>query len=214
MYVLEDGGVKAECVVTDEGGGILELKNIAVEPGFQGRGYGKALVDFLIQTYAGRYVVLQVGTGDSPATIPFMRPAAFATSSGQKLFHRPLRPPHLRARGSTGGYGVSAKRAIEKGIHLPIEGDGSLFLTAFSVCLCIDVQAVAKGGRRRHLLKQLGSLGASWAFMTFLVNAIPTACWVLAIARSVDRAAIMPVSIEERSISILLVCIIFYSDGR
>lgn len=32
MYVLEDDGVKAECVVTDEGGGILELKNIAVAP--------------------------------------------------------------------------------------------------------------------------------------------------------------------------------------
>lgn len=30
MYVLEDDGVKAECVVTDEGGGVLELKNIAV----------------------------------------------------------------------------------------------------------------------------------------------------------------------------------------
>ena len=25
MYVLEDDGVKAECVVTDEGGGVLEL---------------------------------------------------------------------------------------------------------------------------------------------------------------------------------------------
>ena len=36
MYVLEDGGVKAECVVTDEGGGILELKNLAVEPEAQG----------------------------------------------------------------------------------------------------------------------------------------------------------------------------------
>lgn len=36
MYVLEDDGVKAECVVTDEGGGVLELKNIAVEPDFQG----------------------------------------------------------------------------------------------------------------------------------------------------------------------------------
>ena len=48
MYVLEDDGVKAECVVTDEGGGVLELKNIAVEPDFQGKGYGKALVDFLI----------------------------------------------------------------------------------------------------------------------------------------------------------------------
>ena len=45
MYVLEDGEVKAECVVADEGDGVLELKNIAVEPGFQGKGYGKALVD-------------------------------------------------------------------------------------------------------------------------------------------------------------------------
>ena len=31
MYVLEDGDVKAECVVTDEGNGILEIKNIAVD---------------------------------------------------------------------------------------------------------------------------------------------------------------------------------------
>ena len=29
MYVLEDDNVKAECVVTDEGNGILEIKNIA-----------------------------------------------------------------------------------------------------------------------------------------------------------------------------------------
>ena len=29
MYVLEDGNVKAECVVTDEDNGILEIKNIA-----------------------------------------------------------------------------------------------------------------------------------------------------------------------------------------
>ena len=43
MYVLEDGEVKAECVVTDEGGGVLELKNIAVKPAFQGKGYGKSL---------------------------------------------------------------------------------------------------------------------------------------------------------------------------
>ena len=58
MYVLEDDGVKAECVVTDEGGGVLELKNIAVEPDFQGKGYGKALVDFLIRAYAGQYTCL------------------------------------------------------------------------------------------------------------------------------------------------------------
>ena len=29
MYVLDDNGVKAECIVTDEGNGVLEIKNIA-----------------------------------------------------------------------------------------------------------------------------------------------------------------------------------------
>ena len=77
MYVLEDNGVKTECVVTDEGNGILELKNIAVEPAFQSKGYGKALIDFLIQTYKGHYAVLQVGTGDSPSTIPFYESCGF-----------------------------------------------------------------------------------------------------------------------------------------
>ena len=77
MYVLVDDGVKAECVVTDEGNGILELKNIAVEPDFHGRGYGKALVEFLIRTYAGQYVTMQVGTGDSPSTIPFYESCGF-----------------------------------------------------------------------------------------------------------------------------------------
>ena len=77
MYVLEDGEVKAECVVAAEGDGVLELKNIAVEPGFQGKGYGKALVDFLIRTYAGQYMLLQVGTGDSPSTIPFYESCGF-----------------------------------------------------------------------------------------------------------------------------------------
>ena len=86
MYVLEDDGVKAECVVTDEGGGILELKNIAVEPGFQGKGYGKALVDFLVETYRGRYSVLQVGTGDSPSTIPFYESCGFCRHHRVKNF--------------------------------------------------------------------------------------------------------------------------------
>ena len=77
MYVLEDDGVKAECVVTDEGDGVLELKNIAVVSAFQGKGYGKAMVDFLIRTYTGQYMVLQVGTGDSPSTIPFYESCGF-----------------------------------------------------------------------------------------------------------------------------------------
>ena len=77
MYVLEDDGVMAECVVTDEGDGVLELKNIAVEPAFQGRGCGKAMIDFLVRTYKGQYSSLQVGTGDSPSTVPFYEACGF-----------------------------------------------------------------------------------------------------------------------------------------
>ena len=78
MYVLEDGGaVRAECVVTDEGDGVLELKNLAVAPAVQGRGYGRRLVEFLAETYAGTFRTMQVGTGDSPATRPFYERCGF-----------------------------------------------------------------------------------------------------------------------------------------
>ena len=80
MYVLEDNDVKAACVVTDEGNEILEIKNIAVNPENQGKGYGKALIDFLASKYADEYSVLQVGTGDSPLTIPFYEKCGFVYS--------------------------------------------------------------------------------------------------------------------------------------
>ena len=80
MYVLEDNGVKAECVVTDEGNGILEIKNIAVDPKYHGMGYGKALIDFLASKYADEYSILQVGTGDSPLTVPFYEKCGFVRS--------------------------------------------------------------------------------------------------------------------------------------
>lgn len=80
MYVLDDDGVKAECVVTDEGNGILEIKNIATDLAHQRKGYGKVLIDFVALTYAGKFSVLQVGTGDSPLTIPFYESCGFVRS--------------------------------------------------------------------------------------------------------------------------------------
>ena len=80
MYVLEDNGIKAECVLTNEGDGILEIKNIATDPAHQRKGYGRALIDSVVQKYAGKYSVLQVGTGDSPATIPFYEKCGFVRS--------------------------------------------------------------------------------------------------------------------------------------
>ena len=80
MYILEDNGVKAECVVTDEGDGILEIKNLAVAPECQRRGYGRQMIRLLDETYRGRYEILQVGTGDSPLTVPFYEACGFARS--------------------------------------------------------------------------------------------------------------------------------------
>ena len=47
----------------------------------QGKGYGKALIDFLAGKYADEYSVLQVGTGDSPLTIPFYEKCGFVRSN-------------------------------------------------------------------------------------------------------------------------------------
>ena len=69
MYVLVDNGVKCECVVTDEG-----------------KGYGKAPIDFVAAKYKGKYSILQVGTGDSPLTVPFYEKSGFVRSHSIKNF--------------------------------------------------------------------------------------------------------------------------------
>ena len=80
MYVLDDNGIKCECVVMDEGNGTLEIKNIATAPQYQGKGYAKFLIDFIVEKYKREYTVLQVGTGDSPLTIPFYEKCGFVRS--------------------------------------------------------------------------------------------------------------------------------------
>lgn len=81
MYALEEAGaVRAVCVVTDEGDGALELKNLAVAPDCQRRGYGRRMIEFLCKTYQGRYACLLVGTGDSPLTLPFYEACGFRRS--------------------------------------------------------------------------------------------------------------------------------------
>ena len=80
MYVLDDNGIKCECIISDEGNGVLEIKNIATVSEHQGKGYARALIDFVVQKYKEQYNVLQVGTGDSPLTIPFYEKCGFVRS--------------------------------------------------------------------------------------------------------------------------------------
>ena len=81
MYVLYDSGAaKAVCVVTEESEEILELKNLAVCSQCQRRGYGRRMIEFLCDQYKGKKRILQAGTGDSPATLPFYEACGFTQS--------------------------------------------------------------------------------------------------------------------------------------
>jgi len=86
MYVLWDGLARGECVVTGEGGGVLEIKSLAVRPDSQRRGYGRALIEAMANRYRDRFAILQVGTGDSPLTVPFYERCGFVRSHIVKNF--------------------------------------------------------------------------------------------------------------------------------
>ena len=86
MYLLTDPDITGVCVVTDEGNGILEIKNLAIVPSQQKKGYGRKLIDFIAETYTNDFSILQVGTGDSPLTIPFYEKCGFRRSHRVRNF--------------------------------------------------------------------------------------------------------------------------------
>ena len=64
----------------------MKLKALPVESSFQGKGYGRALIAFIERTYQKDYDILQVGTGDSPMTVPFYEKCGFRRSHYIKNF--------------------------------------------------------------------------------------------------------------------------------
>lgn len=76
---------EAECVVTNEADGIYELKNIAVMPDSQRKGYGKRLIDYVFSHYADCNTLF-VGTGDVPSTLGFYHKCGFTESHRIKNF--------------------------------------------------------------------------------------------------------------------------------
>ena len=86
LFALYDGDLKSIAVVTDEGNGTFELKNLATCRQYQGQGYGKKLVEYLCQQYAPKGNFFIVGTGDSPLTIPFYQHCGFSISHRVKNY--------------------------------------------------------------------------------------------------------------------------------
>ena len=75
LWALYDGGLRAVCVVTEERAGNFEIKNLAVAPESQRRGYGRAMVEHVARQCRGRRLL--AGTGDSPLTVPFYEACGF-----------------------------------------------------------------------------------------------------------------------------------------
>ena len=87
MFTLYDRGeLRAACVVTNEGEGIYELKNIATSPESQRKGYGRYLVEFLFRHYSDRCSVMFVGTGDTLHSLSFYQSCGFVPSHRIKNF--------------------------------------------------------------------------------------------------------------------------------
>lgn len=77
LFALYDGDVKSMCVVTDEGGGTLEIQNIATDKRYQRQGYASRLLDYVAGYYAGRYNKIILGTGDVPGILTFYARCGF-----------------------------------------------------------------------------------------------------------------------------------------
>ena len=86
MFVLLDPETVAECVVCDLGEGVFEIKNIATNPACQGKGYGRQLIEFVMDHYRSRCDKMLVGTGDSPLTVPFYKKCGFTEHHRVKNF--------------------------------------------------------------------------------------------------------------------------------
>lgn len=86
LFVLDDDGTKCVAVVVALSAEECELKNIATYPQHQGKGYGKAMVEYLCDRYLGAFETMYVGTGDVPKTLGFYERCGFRISHRDENF--------------------------------------------------------------------------------------------------------------------------------
>lgn len=86
MFVLDDGGVKGEITVCELPEGVLEIKNLAVFPEFQKKGYGRKLIGYVCEKFRRGNACVIVGTGDGGLTVPFYEKCGFMKFRTEKNF--------------------------------------------------------------------------------------------------------------------------------
>lgn len=80
LFALYDDDLKTAAVVAQESLGTYELKCLMTIESYRRKGYGKKLLDHIIELYQGNHQALFVATGDIPEVIQFFNKAGFAFS--------------------------------------------------------------------------------------------------------------------------------------
>lgn len=81
LFVLFiDDTVVGSIVITNEGNRVYEIKNLAITSLYQRKGYGKYLINYIIDRYKHLSDKIIVGTGESPLTVPFYEHCGFIYS--------------------------------------------------------------------------------------------------------------------------------------
>jgi ribosomal protein S18 acetylase RimI-like enzyme len=77
LLALYDGDLKTLSVVTKEDENIFEIKNIATYEKYQGKGYGKIMLKYIIENYKNKCKTLLLGTGDNEKIISYYKKFGF-----------------------------------------------------------------------------------------------------------------------------------------
>ena len=80
MFILSDKEVRCAAVVIELNKRECELKNIAVYPTHQGKGFGQIMIRHLLKVFLEKYEVMYVGTGDVPKALRFYKKYGFKPS--------------------------------------------------------------------------------------------------------------------------------------
>ncbi len=86
LFALYDDDLKSVCVVVKINSETCELKNIATYEKYQGRGYGRTLINFISNYYKNDYKTMFVGTGETPTILSFYESCGFEKSHRVKNF--------------------------------------------------------------------------------------------------------------------------------
>lgn len=86
LFALYDDNLKSVCVVVRINSETCELKNIATYPKYQGKGYGRTLINHISDFYKNEYKTMLVGTGETPGILSFYKSCGFEISHRVKNF--------------------------------------------------------------------------------------------------------------------------------